>query len=98
MPPLTTDSARELVSGGALRKDIDMQTTPAAQPQTLWGVVERAFYFQGKPLEKGKKCELPRLFALEMQAAKKFTLSTEPAAAEPPKADVRQRKGEKDVG
>ena len=75
-----------------------MQTTPTAQPQTLWGVVERAFYFQGKPLEKGKKCELPRLFALEMQAAKKFTLSTEPAAAEPPKADVRQRKGEKDVG
>jgi len=74
-----------------------MQTTPAAQPQTLWGVVERAFYFQGKPLQKGSKCELPRLFALEMQAAKKFTVSAEPVT-EQPKADVRPRKGEKDVG
>ena len=86
MPPLTTENAGALVSGGGTQADFKkegslMQATQASvAPATLQGVVERAFYYRGEPLEVGKKVTLPRLFALEMEAVKKLRLVNEPAA------------------
>jgi hypothetical protein len=73
-----------------------------SEVQTLRGKVERSFYFKGAALEAGKYYELPRLFALEMQAANKFTVGAEQApqkpVAEPVKAEApRRSRGEKNV-
>ena len=82
-----------------------MSKVSEAPPETLTGKALRSFYFQGKVLEAGKACELPRIFALEMQAARKFEVSTNPPAQaeapkpEPIKADrAKASKGEKDAG
>lgn len=63
----------------------------SAPPATLRGKVLRAFFFQGAVLAKDSTQELPRLFALEMIAAKKFELVRDPepvaaAAAPAPEA------------
>lgn len=75
-----------------------MAVNPPAPPQLLKGVVERAFYYQGKVLQKGEAHELPRVFALEMQAAKKFTIEKAPeapAVANPPSPSSPERRTEK---
>lgn len=59
-----------------------MAPTASAPPATLRGRVERAFYYLGKVLPAGDVVELPRVFALEMKAANKFTfVLDEPAPA-----------------
>lgn len=58
-------------------------TQKVAVPATLRGVVERAFYYQGKPTKVGEEVTLPRIFALEMEAVKKLRLIKEPAKPAP---------------
>lgn len=72
----------------------------SAPAQTLRGKVLRAFYFQGAVLAKDSNQELPRLFALEMIAAKKFELVTdpEPVAAEPAPAPEAPKAAAKKTG
>lgn len=75
-----------------------MPANPSAQPQSLKGVVLRAFYYQGKVLEVGKSYELPRVFALEMKAANKFEIDKEPqapAAPNPPSPSSPEARLEK---
>lgn len=86
MPPLTTANAGALVGGGVLGPKEKPMSTGSAPPQTQRGKVLRAFYYQGKVLAKDSTQELPRLFALEMQAAKKFEFVTEPEAPVAPAA------------
>jgi hypothetical protein len=45
-----------------------------AQVATRRGKVVRAFYYDRKPLKIGEVVTLPRVFALEMEAAKKLEL------------------------
>lgn len=77
-----------------------MAVNSPAAPQFLKGTVERAFYYQGKVLPKGSTCELPKVFALEMRAAGKFTVDNDQAPQ--PKAEKaeepRGKKGAKDAG
>lgn len=95
--PLTLENAGALVPGGASPRAIEQeknemkaQQTPAP-PATLKVKVVRAFYYQGKAVEKDAIVELPRVFALEMRDARKALVVEEekPAAAPaaPAKAD-----------
>lgn len=70
----------------------------APQPQTLTVLVERAFYYKGEVQKVGSKPTLPRVFALEMKAANKVSLISEPApvaasAAEPAKPAAQSAAG-----
>lgn len=71
----------------------------AASP-TVEFVVERAFYFEGKVLEKGKTVPLPRVFAIEMEAAHKGhikVIEVKPAQPAAPTAAPAPAKGKDDV-
>jgi hypothetical protein len=92
MPPLTLENASALVSGGVSAAAIeqerkDMQANPLKPklPETLKVKVVRAFMFNRERQEVGSTPTLPRVFALEMQAANKVELLPEappaPAAA-----------------
>lgn len=103
MPPLTTQNTAALVGGGTMAlQETVMSQIKSPPPATLKGTVARAFYFQGKVLSVGEVHELPRVFALEMQAARKFTISAEPDPApvvEEPAADTSKpgsKKGRKE--
>lgn len=83
MPPLTIGTASALVAGGGAhpQKETDMQNRQAAQQNPMQKVrVMRAFYYHGKPIEKGSTGELPKLFALEMRAANKVEFIDEAPA------------------
>lgn len=85
MPPLTLENAAALVPGGGAQanKENDMQQQKAAQQNQMQEVrVLRAFYYQGKPIEKDSVVKLPKLFAVEMRAANKVEF-VEPAPAAP---------------
>lgn len=83
MPPLTLESAVALVPGGVTRAEIDkenkaMQAQAKSAPSAnVQFAVERAFYYQGKVCEAGKMITLPRVFGLEMQAARKGKIVAE---------------------
>lgn len=67
-----------------------------AAPAMVEVTVLRAFYHNGKVLEKDKTYVLPEFFAAEMVAAKKVSIVTkavvEPAApAAPKKAEAQQQ-------
>lgn len=106
MPPLTIESAAALVGGGTkVPQEQSMSTVPVTPPAVLKATVVRAFYFQGKVLEVGKTFELPRVFALEMQAARKVSIAEDPPAQaeasdqKPAKAARASAvKGDKDAG
>lgn len=96
MPPLTLENASALVPGGGAQanKENDMQQQKAAQQNPVQKVrVLRAFYYQGKPIEKGSVVELPKLFAVEMRAANKveFVEPAPAAPAEPEKSDAGKK-------
>jgi hypothetical protein len=106
MPPLTLENAGALVSGGVSASAIaqerkDMKAPqPGAQPTTLKVRVLRAFYFSGKSIAVKTELELPRLFALEMQAANKVELVKEeapPPAAQPKQAEPTDKKGDRNA-
>lgn len=75
--PLTLENAGALVPGGVSPRAIEQernamqQQQAPAQPKTLRVKVMRPFYYQSEPIEKNAIVELPRVFALEMIAAKK---------------------------
>jgi hypothetical protein len=73
MPPLDVENASALVPGGGVSpKENDMKAQqPGTQPATLRVEVLRSFYFGGKPIQVKAEVDLPRIFALEMVAAKK---------------------------
>jgi hypothetical protein len=76
MALLAAESA--LVAGSAGRKDMQIQNRTVR--------VLRAFFIHGKPTKVGDVLELPKLFALEMHAAKKVEF-VEPKAEDKPKAE-----------
>ena len=101
MPPLTTTSSGALVSGGVSAPE-ESNVSANVLAQTVKGTVVRAFYFQGQVLKVGAVVELPRIFAQEVQSAKKFRIADSqepPKAVEPVKAAASEpRKGAKDAG
>lgn len=91
--PLTSENACALVGGAVPSKETDMKAQqPATQPATVRVRVLRAFQdHRGKVLDKESETDLPRLFALEMQAANKAKIIPAPdpatSAAAKPSAD-----------
>lgn len=62
-------------------------STPQEGPMEMSKVrVDRAFYFDKAVLSVGTVTTLPKLFAIEMQAAKKVTILMYPPPAAPPPA------------
>lgn len=94
MPPLTIENASALVGGISPAEKSMQAPKQAAAPSTLRVRALRAFQdHERKVLKPGDIKELPRIFALEMQAANKVELAPleEPAAEAPaapePKAE-----------
>ena len=77
-----------LVAGSSQEKDM-LQ----APPKTARARVLRAFYIGGKATSVGAVVELPRVFALEMAAAKKVELLPEPKAEDMKPAEDKKTKG-----
>lgn len=97
MPPLTIESASALV-GGVFPAEKSMQAAkPAAPPSTLRVKVLRQFQdHQRNILAVGSVAELPRIFALEMQAANKcHVVKDEPPPATDAKATEEAPAAEK---
>jgi len=86
MPLSAAGSA--LVAGSSQESTMQAQQ---AQPQTQSIRVLRAFYYQGKPTKVDEILDLPRLFALELQAAKKVEFVQQKAEEkpEPKKAETK---------
>ena len=94
MPPLTTSGASALVAGGGISESMEdgmRQQTASAEPQTLKVKAVRSFYYNGKAVPVDAEIELPRLFAREMEAAKKAEIvkATAPSPAAQPKAETK---------
>lgn len=51
-----------------------MSLTTKSNGKKVTGKVIRSFFYQGKPLKKGKKQEFPLSFAREMEAANKLEI------------------------
>lgn len=87
MPPLTTENSSALC-GGVQSRENDMRAKqPGAQPETVKVKVLRDFQNHRREiLKKGdSEATLPRLFAIEMQAANKVKiLQTEPEPVKAP--------------
>lgn len=84
MPPLTTENASDLC-GGVHSKEKEMKAPKAnAQPEILKVKVLRNFQDHRRQILKADtEATLPRLFALEMQAANKVTILTDEPEKEP---------------
>lgn len=54
--------------------------------------VTRSFYYEGKVMEQGSTYTLPRLFAIEMQAAKKGRIIPKVEPAPQPQAPAEEPK------
>ena len=114
MPPLTTENASALC-GGVPSMENDMRATqPDAKPAEVQVEVLRNFQDHRRQiLKKGSKTTLPRLFAIEMQAANKVRILPEGSKEKPtpdpdpgagdddadkPKRGSGGKKGERDAG
>lgn len=100
MPPLTIENASALVGGISPAEKSMQAPKQAAAPTTLRVRVLRSFQdHQRKVLKAGEIAELPRIFALEMQAANKAQLAPpeppEPNAEEPAAIEKPRRGKEK---
>lgn len=97
--PLTLRTAGALVPGGVSPREVEderkamrVQQEPAL-PETLKVKVVRAFYYQGKPINKDVIVDLPRVFALEMRDARKATV-VEDEEADKPAAPAPEKKAD----
>jgi hypothetical protein len=93
MPPLTIESAGPLVGGGGIPnpRGAAMKANTNAAPATMEVVVDRSFYFDRQTVKVGSTITLPRVFAMEMIAAKKVHAAPAKVAVavEQPKVEVK---------